>query len=313
MALTSKDYEYGESRNAEDIVRAFPSLILLIIALVGVVWLNFNNVPAGSIYLGLFLYGIAVLFLIMFFTKSTDKRYEIPITIDIYTFNVFFILGWLLPIILFGIPKLFGAKSIVTAKYFVPLAFGGASGGLGAQSFAVLSTLADPFWRSFIIVFSAGTIEPFAVGFASVAFGVILGYTIRKLIGKLPQGLDFGKAGNKWFDFGIAMIYSIIFFIVIHKLNSSYILLSMFIAAGIFRFLMNMCLYYINLTLAFLFGFHQANNAIAIGLGETFKGFLSHPAGFLILGFYALIIISFFVNIKKLPEVFKNLWKLIGL
>jgi len=118
---------------------------------------------------------------------------------------------------------------------------------------------------------------------------------------------------NKIFDFSVAMIWSIGFFVVIHKLNGSYVSVSMFIAAGVFRFLMNLSLYQMNLSLAFLFGFHQMNNAISIGLKYTVSGFLSHPFGWFILFMFGAIFLSFFVNIKKFPDVFKRLWAEIGL
>ena len=307
IAITAPDYSYSE-RSTEDLKRAMPSFVMVIIATIGIFWLSVNNVPAGTTYWFLLSFGIFTLFLAGLFTKSTHRQYEIPIASSIHAFVILFLFGWLLPIALFFIPKLFGAKSIVTAKYFVPLAFGGAAEGIGAQSFAVLSTVASPFWKSFIIVFTAGTIEPFSVGFSAVIAGILIGYTVRKL-----STLNFGEEGNKWFDFGFAMIFSIVFFVIIHKLNDSYVLLGMFVAAGVFRLIMNFSIYFLNLFLAFLFGFHQASNSLAIGISNTFAGFASHPAGFLILAFYALIIFHFIIKIKKFPETSKEILNNIGL
>jgi len=307
MSIVSKDYSYG-SRSKEDVKRALPSFVMIIIATIGVFWLSANGVEAGTTYLFLLVFGVIVLFLSALFTKSSQESYEIPITTSVHSFSLLFILGALIPFLLYGIPQLIGRQSFITAKYVVPLAFGGSAGGVGAQSFAVLSITADQFWKSFIIVFTAGTIEPFAVGFAAVAAGVLIGYAFRQL-----TTIDFGEKGNKWFDFAVAMVFSISFFVIIHTLNDSYTLIGMFVAAGLFRFFMNMGVYVFNFFLAFLFGFHQANNFISLGIGNAFAGFLSHPLGWVVLGFYALIVFNFFINIKKLPDTIKDIWENIGL
>jgi len=309
MAIVSRDYQYGD-RSFEDIKRSLAPFLILIFSFTGVLWVSWKGVNAGSIYTNLFLYGISIIFLLTFLTKSTDKRYEIPFSTTVSEFSIFFILGGLIPLLLFTLAKIFpgGVFSLfsdVAAKSFVPLTFPGAG---QSQTFSAITTIADPFWKAFVIVFTAGTIEPFAIGFASVAVGVIIGYVIRKLL-----KLDFGQDVNKWFDFVIAMIYSTAFFVIIHTLNDSYTTTGMFVAAGVFRVIMNVSLYYFNFTISFLFGFHQMFNATAIGLGNTLGGFLSHPYGILILTLYFLIFVNFLINIPKLPAMFKRVFSEVGL
>ena len=294
------DYSYGKS-NLEDMKRSLPLFAMIMIATVGVVWLAFNNVPAGLIYTMLLVFFVVVYILAMIFTKSTDASYEIPISASLFDSVFLFILGWSIPIVFFVTGVLF------TPKYIVPLAFSGAS-SISTQSFAVLSALADPFWRVFIVVISAGTIEEISIGFSAVLGGILVGYLIRKLI-----NLELSKSGNKWFDFVIAMIFTTIFFAILHTLNSSYSVLSMFVIAMVFRLLMNFSIYLLNLGLAFTIAFHQSNNAIALGLNNVLTGMLANPFGWIIIFLFMLMIFYFVTNLKLLVPSIKRLIKEVGL
>ena len=285
-------YSYSGIRNLIDVERNLFDFVVLFISSWGIFWLAYNDNPAGILYTYLFIYSIIILFLYIFWTKDSSHSTEIPISQSMHHSITFYIFGWLIPIFLYLI------FSFKTSSLFIPLKFTAQS----LQTFESLTISASKFWQFFITVWTAGTIEGWVAGFAIVASGILIGRFVRQIF-----NLDFSKSGNKWFDFSIAMIVSVIFFVVMHSFNQSYNNYTMFFIAGIFKLVENIGIYVFNLMISFAFGFHQSNNAIFLGLNNVWQGLSSSIGGIIIMGFWALILFYFFKNIKHLPKIFKNL------
>lgn len=256
-------------------------------------WLSFQELKAGTLYFNLFLFGCAMIVLSLFFIRDKDNNIKIPFNLDLYSEITFYIIGLSIPIIIYLI------TSFKTSQVFVPLAIGGNQG----QSFAALSTAADPFWSFFITVFTAGTLEAFATGFAIITAGML----VSRLLRALMNGLDLGVSGNKVFDFSFAMLLSAVFFTVLHSFNDSYNAPIFFIVAFVFKIIENSSIYIANLLMSFAFGLHQSNNAMYLGFEAIWAGLTSFPGGIIISGLLVLVLYYWITNIYKLLGVFSKL------
>ena len=143
-----------------------------------------------------------------------------------------------------------------------------------------------------ISALSAAIIEEIIFGITFTAIGMILGDYI---LGALNVKLD-----NKqywWATFIIGNIFSIGMFALFHIFNPVYTTLQIFIAAAIFRLIMNIIswiIFDINFTIAF----HLVNNTIYLGL-STFIGAIFTPIGILTILLLGTMILYTIQLIKK--------------
>jgi len=245
--------------------------------------------------------------LMLLFIREDDKRsifnfIKMPFQQNNSAAGIVYFLGLLVPLILFLI------FSFSTSQYLVPLAASNINQEIDV-TYQQLAIQADPFFKFFITVFTAGSLEEFAFGFVLVIAG---GLITMMFVGK-NKLLDFGHNINKHLYALGGFMFSVLLFMGAHKLNASYTLLTMFIISAIFRFLLNFSIYYVGLGLIFAIGFHQANNFIYLinEYGMSFvKDALFSTGGIIILIYLlwviAIIIYGFKDGIKGLKSDMKN-------
>lgn len=295
-------YKRVDNLSKIDISRSLFPFVLLMISFMGVFWLDRIGVSAGNLYSNLFYFSIGVLTLSLFFVKDSRSVAKVPFSDKLYFSITLFLLGLFIPILLNGI------AGVSTAQVLQPLAFGGEA-GIGSQSFNAIQAENDPFWRFFVVVFTSGVGEEFALGFSIVFAGVLVGMLVRQLLGGLVRSPGFlsDASGQKWFDFLFAMLVSVGVFSFLHSLNASYVGF-MFVIAGLFRLIMNLSIYVFNMFLSFTIGFHMANNAVWLGWSAVWQGLTYNWFGILIILFFILVFGFWVMNLDKLRGVFKN-WK----
>ena len=280
----------------------------IILSGIGITWLALNEVPAGIRYITIFLVSVAFLFVSFFFINEDQKEEAMkiiknPFEVDYDVASGLYILGWLIPIILYFILKAVGSAFVIS-QLMVPLSAGSVLQEIQTQSFAIAETQADPFWQWFITVFTAGSIEEFAFGFVLMLVGTLIGM----MIWRLAVGKDTVKA--RWFYITVALIFTGLIFGGAHKLNASYVGIMFLIAIG-FRLVMNYSIYVLGVFLSFTLGYHQSNNAVWFytnyGSAATFQA-LTSIGGIAILIYFTLII---FYAIKNLPTIIEKIPKVL--
>lgn len=281
----------------------FVFLIFFVFCLVGLYWLSNLQISAGIGYLWLLIIGIIFIIIAVFakYVVKLDFWMDIPISNSDEKSVVAMFLGVLYITILASISKIF-ALNFYTPYLIAPLAQFSTK-GLLQQTFAALQAVASPFWSFFITVFSASVVEEIVLGFAFVAMGSLLAMAIRVLLKK-----DFGS-GNEIWDFIGAMIFSIIFFTVLHVFNGTYSTTvgwnyRLFITAAIFRLTMNILIYkFAHFGLMFSIGAHAVNNAIVLGGTAVLSAFLTFPGGILLILVLLLLLIF---SIKSFKDLLKE-------
>ena len=109
------------------------------------------------------------------------------------------------------------------------------------------------------------------------------------------------------------MIMSVLTFMKIHDLNDSYVVMAMFIVAGIFRLLMNLSVYAKSFAIAFVIGAHQSNNNLAWISQNGFSKFLemmfTNFYGYLFIGIFVGLHFIVLTNLDKVVKEFKTVWR----
>ena len=275
-------------------------LLFVIIAVVGTLWLSFKNIPAGTLYVLLFVtLGIGLFSFITLLIKEDEAQYHLylPFSSSYIFATTIFILGLILPLLL-------GAFHFtIVTQAFAPLVSFKSSPT--APTFELLQAQNDPFWTFFIAGFTAPVIEELVIGVFAVIIFVLVGYTIRKLL-----KLDF-KNKNKYFDYSIGFIGSTLLFMLLHTFNQTYTDISMFLFAGFFRLIMNIAIWTLRFGAEFAIAFHSMTNDIYLGWASVAAGLFTLP-GIIFIALFALIILFFVYNIKKVDNVWADYIKGFG-
>lgn len=291
------------STNLEDINRSLFPLVILIISSIGIFWLSGKFVGAGTFYWGLFSMGIAFLVLSLFWTKSADKGLKFPIGTSLYQSVFFYYVGFFIPLlILFFL-------GYVTSQVIVPLTFG--VDLASQQTFAAVEASTSYFWQFFVIVWTAGSLEPWTTGFGALLIGKLIGLFLRQI-----TGLQLSKREASWFDFFVALGFSTILFVTLHLFNNSYASApnagQLFLIAGIFKLIESSGMALFNLFISFAFGLHQGNNLVSLATRADFgwagigKALITFPGGILISLFWVLTIFYVVANYKKIPDAIRS-------
>jgi membrane protease YdiL (CAAX protease family) len=277
-------------------------VIFLVFTIIGTYWLSRLQIEAGPAYLFLLVIGIIFIVVATLARKHEVFWFEIPIDKSTERSLLMFFLGMV------SIGIIFVVSSTIKLQIFspflmAPLAFGSLS--IGAETFAALKAATSPFWTFFISVISASTIEEIVLGWGFVVMGsLLLGFGLRKLL-----KLDFSDKGNNYFDFFMAVIFSVIMFAVLHVFNSTYlnadgsINIQMFMYAAIFRFVLNIFIYkFGSFGLLFSIGVHAVNNAVFIGRDIVLKALFSFPGGVILIGIIVLFIAYSIISFKDMVK-----------
>lgn len=277
----------------------------LVMAGMGVGWLALNNIESGSIYTTLFLLVTSMMFVGFLFVKedskdTISKLVKLPLSTDYDLAIPLFLGGWITAI-LFNL-LVSGVGGFAISEVMVPFAQADIDNKI-LQSFSAVEISADPFWRWFVVVFSAGSIEEFLFGFATMFIFGLVGKFVLQMIND-GKDLNFISANNFIFVFALAM--TALTFSGIHLLNSTYSGY-MFIIAVAFRIVMNMFIYKWGLFLSFTMGYHQSNNNLYFYYsagGDTLVSALLSFEGLIVMSFFFLMIIY---TIRRFPTIWKKL------
>lgn len=279
--------------------------------MIGLYWLSKLGLDAGTTYLWLFIIGVIfiVITAIAKFLVKLDFWYEIPINKTSERGVLMFFVGIIFISLMFSISS-FSNLNFYSPFIMAPLGFGSVMGGV--ETFTALQAATSPFWNFFISVISASVIEEIVLGWGFVAIGSLaLGYGLRYLL-----KLDFGD-GNKYWDFAMAITFSMILFTVLHVFNRTYfdeagnVILGSFMFAALFRGGLNILIYKLgNFGLLFGIGAHSTNNFInllvkpiaegGIGLDGITKALFSFPGGIILIAIFIILLIFAFFSIKKI-------------
>jgi len=277
-----------------DVDRALITFVLFGFTFAGILGLKLYNIPIGDLYYTLAV-GVIVLFMFMlFFIKYSAKEYGIhfPVAKTNGRGALFFLLGLAIPVFL----KIITSGKLLTWKFMAPLQLF----NLGPQSVGSYETLvaqANPFFKVFSVVITAGVVEEIALGFGAFSIGLVIGVWALKY----GFGVDL-KSKKGFLILNIfASLVSIFLFVLAHNLNPQYSTASMFIMAALFRAVMNLAMFY-GLGLEFTIGFHMANNAVFLGAAAIGAALLD-PLGLAIIAVLiitAIMAIKYILNRKKI-------------
>lgn len=277
--------------------------ISLVFAGLGVGWLALNEIDSGYIYTTIFVVLTCLTLLGFLFRKENDtktltKMIQAPFTTDYDIAIPLFLGGWIVAF-LFNL-VLGQAFGFTVADTMIPFAQADIDSKI-LQSFSAVELSAEPFWRVFVMVFSAGSIEEFLFGFATMFIFGLVGHFVLVMIN---DGKDFKYLTANNFIFGFALICTMVIFSGIHLLNSTYSGW-MFLIAMLFRMTMNMFIYKWGLFLSFTLGYHQANNLLYMwysskaGPDVVISALLS-VKGLVIMAFYVLMLIYVIKNSQRI-------------
>lgn len=286
---------------------------MLILCLIGMAFLMFKGVLAGTIYTIMILAGGFILLWTLLNVKGDSQlagitRYiRIPFTQSLSLSLLMFWLGFAAPILLHSILRLFGNLFNVTTlaiplfstqinNYFITL---------GAAE--VSSSYA---WELFVTSFSAGTAETFVFSFAIPIAGILIGRFFFNLL--TIKGADSWLfLSKKAFVISFAMLFAGLLFVGAHALNNTYSG-GMFLVAFVFIMFSNISIYVLGVLLMFWIGYHVSNNQLAMILQNGFAKFVSEGLlswyGAFLLVLFGLSVFYFLRNGKTLKQDWRRYW-----
>lgn len=229
-----------------------------VVFLVGVTFLMFKGVLAGTIYTIMILGGLLSLFFSFQFVKgeggvrNTLNRFaRVPFSEKLGLSVLFFLAGFLFPIVLQFVFGLFGSGFSVTS-FSVPL-FGNQ---LSGQSFSAAVVGSSPAWNFFVTSFSAGVGESLVFNFALVFAGLLLSLLFVRLLSKR------GFVPGRFLVVFLSLFFVGCLFVGAHVLNSTYVGFGAFFAAFVFVMVANISIYFFGVLLTFWIGYHISNNQL---------------------------------------------------
>lgn len=277
----------------------------IVIMAIGIGWLSLYGITVAGRYTTMFVVGISLLTLTLLFVREEQRTsifnyIKIPFTVSTISAAVLYLLGWAIPILI----RVGTGFSI--SNYQVPLAAATINKQI-EQTFQTLQTTASPFFNFFVTVWTAGTLEEFLWAFILMFVGGLLTVFVLTMISKYSKT---PKMYNKNAITIGALLFTVTTFMLAHQLNSTYTTVGMFIAAGIFRLVLNVGIYYFGLVVSFTVGLHQANNAIyfynTYGRETTLQA-LTSVGGVIIMIYFALLTFYVVANLRYIPEVLRRI------
>lgn len=225
--------------------------------IVGVAFLMFKGVLAGTIYTIMILVGLVSMFFALYFikgeggTKNTINRYvRLPFSQSLGLGVLFFIMGFFLPIVLQFFGGLFRQGFSVFA-YSIPL-FGNQ---LSTQSFSAAEIGSSPAWNFFITSFSAGVGESLIFNWALIFAGILVSIFLIRLVTR------DGYKPSRGLVVGLSLFIVGLLFVGAHLLNNTYVGWA-FVWAFVFIMVANLSIYLAGTFLVFWIGYHISNNQL---------------------------------------------------
>lgn len=209
-----------------------------------------TTVETGLFYALMGLMGGVSIFMIFFLTE-VEKEMPVPFKGNIWFGEVLFFAGMLPTIILGLFSDLF--QRLMSPFFIFQIGI--------FRAFAIGNTSLLKFIYT---VYTAATMEELLFGVAFVYIGAALWIGIAKGLGKKPTKLGMFLMGEA---------LSIGLFAAFHTLNPVYATIGAFIAAAIFRAVMNGAIFFLGFT--FAQGWHFGNNLMAVGIIVAMRGLFS--------------------------------------
>lgn len=266
--------------------RSLIAFILYAATFAGILGLSLLGIPIGDIYFKLAVGTLGVFFFMLLFIKFTNKEYglKFPVADSNFKGALYFLIGLAIPLLI----KLVSKGRFLTWKIMAPLQLF----NLGPQAVGSYETLiaqANPFFKVFSVVITAGVVEEITLGFGAFSIGLVMGVFFLKYV----MGTDLkSKKGFIGINI-IASLVSMFAFALAHNLNPQYTTLGMFIAAALFRVIMNIAMFY-GLGMEFTIGYHMGNNAAFLGGAALFAAIID-PIGIVVV----IMLLSFAVLAGK--------------
>lgn len=265
---------------------------LLVYAAINAYWLAGKEIISGTLYLLLFL---SVITVIVFFTfTKQENKYTFPIFMakENNTAILRYYLGIAFALLVLFIGSIFSPRfSLFSTQAFQPLTSFRST--QAEATFSALEAQNSPFW-------TMNTIVNFASIFEELLIGVFMVYIIYVAIISLFKNISKEKA--IW----LALLLDVLVFAILHSFNSTYTTLSMYLIAGIFRFITNFLIYIAGLGVEFTIGMHAANNAIFLGINTVMSGLLSWQA-FFFIAINVAFIYALFKYTKDWGRLFRSI------
>lgn len=264
---------------------------LMVVAVLLSAFLMVKGVLAGTIYLVMFAAFTGLIYLGTLLVKNTDnfklvtQYIKMPVSTHLGVANLFYVVGFLLPILLKTFFNWLGNSSFNIVSLSVPVF--GVNIDTGLQSFSAAEIGGSMAWRVFVTMFNAGTMETYIYSIASVIIGVLIGVLFwQQLYGENVRA-------PKWFVLLVAWVFAAFLFVFSHVLNGNYTGVA-FVYATIFILISNISIFLAGVYAMFWIGYHQSNNllwlfdqnGVAVVLQE---GFISWFGVFFVL-YFALVI-----------------------
>ncbi len=286
--------DLGRFRGIFDLNRPLLPFIMIIVAMIGVFTGELFEIPNAKIYSIFITASFTIFFLITFFIKeNSDKVIKYPFSFTALQSVLFFFLGVIVILIINF------ASSIQTFEVIPPFAVFTTADITPTTTLNVIKLAIDPGVIFFYTIFVAGVMETWIFNFV----GTLTGLLISRFARQHTDIISSSKlASIKSFDYIVAFLFASILFMVSHSLNGTYGTFSSnpsaYLVAGLFLMITNFLLFYFNVGFMFVVGLHMANNAAAIGWGNTLVGLTSGNVGFVFLAILVLISVFAILNFK---------------
>ncbi len=255
-------------------------------------WLTVNDIFTGVVYYTMISLTVAVIvFAMMIFSgdklKPLAKIVRVPITTSLGLASLFFMVGFIFPIIVESILRIF-TSTFSISSLSVPLFQGELVAGI-TQSFSAVEIAESMPWKIFNLTFNAGVVEELATFATFLASIIVMMWVVTVLFKKDENAIE----KRKTIIIISAIIITSLLFMGAHVLSGNYTVPIMFLIAFLFRAISLTSIYFYGVFLIFWLGYHMSNNLIALirleGLIPVLNGFISW-VGILYLVFFGLVI-----------------------
>lgn len=284
----------------------FILVLLFVYAIVGLFFFLNLGLSAANMYLFLAFIGLVFILVTVVARFAFGKVFwfEVPISNNPERGVLMLFLGMVGLGLVLAISAFSGAN-FWSPFYMAPFAF--ETGGLtiGVETFSALKAATSDFGQVFVTVITASVIEEIVLGFAFVLMGSFIGFGLRNAF-----KLDLSDGGEAFWDFSVAMIFSVVLFSILHIFNHTYLNpdgtlnLALFGFAAAFRFVLNIFIYkFGNFGLLFAIGVHAVNNAAFLGADTIFAALKTFPGGVIL---DAIIVIIVFFGVTSLPKIYRE-------
>lgn len=257
-----------------------------LVFLVGVTFLMFRGVLAGTIYTIMIFAGLISYFFSLQFVKGESgvrsllNRYvRLPFSQGLGVSIVFFLFGFFAPVLIQFVGGFF-RQGFSIAAFSVPL-FGNQ---LSTQSFSAAEIGSNPSWNFFITSFSAGVGESLVFNWSLVIAGILFSLLLVRLVSKR------GFVPSRFVVVFLSLLFVGLLFVGAHVLNGTYSGLA-FLWAFLFIMVANFSIYFGGVFLVFWIGYHISNNQLWLIQNMGWSVFVRD----VLFGWYGLFLLVFFV------------------